>query len=369
MNADAPGGLRGFLRSRLGLVSIVLFCIAVVSVTFAFNALLAIPAMLLFGFGVPVWLGIKRPRILALAGLVVLLVVAPLATILLAQESLVNPGAASSPGLAPLEEGGSVLQNATISPFVGSLSTNYTWSVQVFPRFLGAPLNGSNWTNDSVQLYISTCPGATATFSPGYCPSGYSLIIVSHTFAGPTAPANGTTVTFHHDVTAETIWSWQMELLVQNRTNATNPYRIELNGDPTYDGLEGPVVGGFATAYGALIVTIYEAEFLYLGVVFFFVLLLYWWYKQREARTKAAIKRTAQAMVAASGSTPPAAGPPGAGGGAPPSPGPSPASHERACPNCGAVVYAGEAKCWKCGSPLGGSPGSAPLPSTPGGPA
>jgi len=366
MQADAPGGLRGFLRSRLGLIAIFLFCIAVVSVTFVFNALLAIPAMLLFGFGVPVWLGTKRPRILAVGGLAVLLALAPLATILLAQESLVNPGAASSPGLAPLEEGGSVLQNATVSPFVRSLSTNFTWSVQVYPRYLGAPLNGSNWTNDSVQLYISTCPGATASFSPGYCPAGYSLIVVSHAFAGPTAPANGTTVTFHHEVTATTIWSWQMELLIQNRSNATSPYRIELTGDPTYDGLEGPIVGGFATAYGALIVTIYEADFLYLGVVFYFVLLLYWWYKQREARTKAAIKRTAQALAAAKDGAPSTVEFPTPGASS--RPGPAPGTNELACPNCGAVVYAGEAKCWKCGSALGGgAAGSAPLPSKPGG--
>lgn len=366
MAGDAPRGLRGFLRSKAGLVVLLLVAIGFVVATFAYvSALLAVPLMILACLALPVWVGRKRIRTLALFGLVVLLAVGPLVTVAYAQDSLINPGAASSPGVAPFEHGGSVLQNATISPFVGSLSTNFTWSVQLFPRFLNASLNGTNWSHDSLQLYISTCPGATASYSPGYCPSGYSLFVLSEPFSNLTPPSNGTTVTFHRSVDISTIWSWQMELLVQNRSNATNPYRIELAGDPTYNGLEGPIIGGFATAYGALIATMYEADILYLGVPFYFILLLYWWYKQREARTKQAKKRAAQAMVAAGApATPGSAGAAQAGAATA-----APASSELACPNCGAVVYGGEAKCWKCGAalPAGLVPGT-PLTSSGGTP-
>jgi len=112
------------------------------------------------------------------------------------------------------------------------------------------------------------------------------------------APANGTTVTFRHEVTSTTIWSWQMELILQNASNPTTPVLISLSGDPVYNGLEGPIVGGFPTAYGALIGTIYEIELVYLGIPFYFVLVLYMWFKKREARRKDAIRRAAKAIVA-----------------------------------------------------------------------
>lgn len=363
MHADAPGGLRGFLRTKPGRVVLVLLATALVFGTYAFvSTVFAIPVFLLVGLGLPVWAGLKRPRFLALAALVVLLAVAPLSTVVFGQEVLAPPGAASSPGAAPFERGGSVLENATISPFVGSLSTNYTWNVTLYPRYLVPTLNGTNWSNDAVELFISTCPGATGTNDPN-CPSGYSLIILNHTFASSRAPSNGTPVTFHDRLDSNTIWSWQMELVLQNTTNLSNPSRIELSGDPTFNGLEGPIVGGFATAYLALIVTVYEVDLLYLGVPFYFILLLYMWYKYREARGKAAIKRAAQAMVAKQAgppaTAPPEGGPPPTAGTPPPST--RPPSPELACPSCGAVVYPDEAKCWKCGSPLG-SPASSGTP-------
>ena len=180
-----------------------------------------------------------------------------------------------------------------------------------------------------------------------------------HAFSSRHAPPNGTVVTFAQAIDSNGVWSWQMELVLQNVSNASNPYRIELSGDPGYDGLEGPIVGGFATAYGALIGTVYEIELIYLGVVFYFVLLLYAWFKSREAKRKQAIKRAAQSMLAAR-----APGPAESAGGAaaPGRPEASPVPGEAKCPQCGAVVYPNEPKCWKCGASLPAAPAS-PLPS------
>jgi hypothetical protein len=370
MQANPPGGLRGFFVSKPGRIVFVLIAVALVFGTFAYVAtILAIPVFILVGLVVPILLGLKRPRFLAVAGLVVLLVVAPLASIVFTQELLVAPAAASSPGLGPFEKGGSVLQNATISPFSGSSSTTYTWNVTLYPKYLGPSLNSTNWSNDSLKLFVSTCPGAVS-LNASYCSSGYDLIVLKHSFTAATAPPNGTVVTFHEQIASDGIWSWQMELVIQNLTNATNPSLIALVGDATYNGLEGPIVGGFSTAYVALIGTIYEIDLIYLGLPFYFVLLLYMMFKSREARRKEAIRRAVRQMASsqagpAAGTPSGPTGPSASGSAASTSSAPPavPASSELTCPSCGAVVYAKEAKCWKCGATLGGGAAS-PLPST-----
>jgi hypothetical protein len=356
MAADASGGFRGFLRSRAGRIAIILLTVGVVVGTFAYVAtFLAIPMFLLVGLGLPIWTGLKRPRFLAVLGLVVLLAVAPLANLVFAQELLVPPPASASPGLGDYETGGSVLENATVTPFSAPAGTNFTWTVTLYPRYLASSLNSTNWTNDSLQLYVSTCPGAT-TPNASYCGGSYTFLVVNHRFAGPHAPANGTVVTFGQQIGADDVWSWQMELVIQNLSNASNPFRIELSGDPGYDGIEGPIVGGYATAYVALILTIYEIDVVYLGIPFYFLLLLYAWFKSREARRKQAVKRAARTMLdSQTGAAAPSPGPPktsAAGGSA----------SELKCPSCGAVVYPNEGSCWKCGSALPGAP-SSPLPS------
>jgi hypothetical protein len=369
MQAEPPRGFRGFLRTRPGRVVFLLLAIGIVFAAYAYVAtILAIPVFLVVGLALPIWAGLKRPRFLALAGLVVLVTVAPLATVVFSQELLVPPSAASSAGVAPYESGGAVLQHASITPFIGTSSTTYTWNVTLYPRFLASYLNRTNWTNDSLQLFVSTCPGATSA-NDSLCGSSYTLIVLNHTFAQRTAPANGTVVTFQDRITTRTIWSWQMQLVLQNTTNASNPTRIELVGDLSYNGIEGPVVGGYLTAYIALIGTIYEIDLLYLGLPFYFILILYMMFKGREARRRQAI-RNAIRLDAARGMPPGGAG---AGGpvtpGGPstsPAPAATPASSEIACANCGAVVYPNESKCWKCGSALGASaPTDRPLASTP----
>ena len=363
MASEPTGGLRGFFRTAPGKVAFLLIVIGATFGTFTYvSTVLAIPLLMVMGIGFPLYLGLRRPRFLALSALVVLVVVAPLSTLVFSDELLIPPAAVSSPGAGPYEIGGSVLQNATISPFSGGSGTNFTWNVAVYPRFLQSSLNGTNWSNDSLKLFVSTCPGATSS-NTSYCGGAFTLITLSQRFASRAGPSNGTVFTFHQPIGGKGIWSWQIQLVIQNVSNASNPSLISLSGDPTFNGVEGPIVGGFATAYGALIGTVYEIELIYLGLPFYFVLLLYVWFKQRETRRKQMIRRAAQAMAAAG--APGQSSTPGAPSGGPPGPSAAaPASSELACPSCGAVIYANETKCWKCGASLGAPTGGTPLPTS-----
>ncbi len=370
MAAEPSRGFRGFFRSTAGRVVLLLIGIGAVFGTFAYVAtLIAIPVMLIVGLALPIWLGLKRPRYLALSALVVLLVVAPLATVVFTQELLVPSPAASSSPVAPFGAGGSVLQNANVGPFIGTAGTTFTWNVTLEPKYLPARLNGTAWTGVTLYLYISTCPGAVNPNST-LCSAGYPLIPVAHAFSAP--PVNGSVVTFTYRIGTNGIWDWQMVLQISNATNKTNPARILLVGDPTYNGIEGPIVGGFATVYGALILAIYLDELVYIGIPFYFILLLYVWYKNRQRRHREAVKRGAQALqarqagTAGDGGAPalPSGGAPPAGS-APPSATAAVASSEATCPSCGAVVYPNEAKCWKCGAALPATSG----PSAPARPA
>jgi YVTN family beta-propeller protein len=263
---------------------------------------------------------------------------------------------------------GAILQNADVAPFTGSTSTNFTWTVTVEPAF--APTNTTGVR--SVTLYVSTCPGATSNSSP-FCPSGYAFINRTHTFSTPIiAPTN---VTFVLTLGSDNVWSWQMGVALGSATpplaytpiaGGASTY-VFLQGYGSSDGLEGPVVGTFADTYLLLLPTIFETTFLYLGVPFYLALAVYAYLKRRERIRRAASRRAAGEAGAAAAPTAPAAG-----GGAP-STGPAspteaasaptpPPEHERSCPSCSAVVYAGEPKCWKCGAVLPGEPG-APLPS------
>ena len=364
MASEPAGRFRAFLQTRLGRVVLILIAIGVVFALFAYVAtLLAIPGILLAGLVLPIWSGTKRPRFLAIVGLIVIVAVAPLATIVFSQEALAPPAVASTPGVGPYEANGSVLQNASVTPFTGSPTTNFTWTVSVWPKFLNKSYASTNWSNDSLDLYVSSCPGATAS-NLSYCGSSYTFYALAHPFSKASPPTNGSVVTFTERVPANGIWAWQMALLIQNVSSPSTPYMILLAGDPTYNGLEGPIVGGFGVVYAALIGTLYEVALVYLGIPFFFVLLLYMWYKGREARRKDDAARVARLQASsASGSS----GPPGA---PPPPPGPggsaAPVASEVACPSCSAVVYPGETKCWKCGATLSAQTGSAtPLPSKP----
>ncbi len=360
------GGLKGFVQQPFGRVLLIAFATVITALTYAYvYALLAIPVMLLVGLAVPIWLGIKRIRFLALMGLVILLLAAPIANVVLTQEVMTPIPPASSPTNLPGGGGGALLQHASVSPYLGTTSTNFTWNVTVVPMYIPK----GNESPYLLTLFISTCPGATGVNDPN-CSSGYPFYEVNHTFSG-NLTAN-TTVSFHFTFPSDGIWAWQMGAFLKNSSSPTthNATFILLVGDAVYNGLEGPVVGNFGTTYEQLILSIYLNVFVYLGIPFYIVLVVYMYIKRRQASRGAAAAR-------APGPVPSEAG--GAGGSPPPLTTPlvvppatvdasAPRRAEMPCPKCGAVVYPNESVCWKCGAKLSGggaaSP-SSPLPSSP----
>jgi hypothetical protein len=366
-SVERQAGLRAFVQTPVGRVLLIAFAIALTALTYAYlYALLAIPVMLLVGFAVPIWLGIKRIRFLALLGLVVLLLAAPIANLVLTQEVMQPIPPASSATDLVGGGGGALLQGAQVSPYVGSTSTNFTWTVTVVPKYIPR----GNESPYQLSLYISTCPGATGTGDPN-CSSGYPFYELDHKFA--TNLTANTTVTFHFMIPTDGIWAWQMGAFLNNSTapRSQNATFITLVGDPMYNGLEGPVVGTFATTYEQLLPSIYLNVFVYLGIPFYIVLVIYMYVKRRQAARGSAVARAPGPVPSESGG--------GGGDGPPPPVGPplvvkpvtqdasAPRRPEMPCPSCGAVVYPNETSCWKCGAKLpsqGGSASSAPLPSS-----
>ena len=350
MQQQQPSGFRGFVQKPIGRVVLLAVAILVVFPSYFYNTLLAIPAMLILGLAVPIWLGLKRPRYLAISGLVIILVAAPMSTVLATQTIRVPISPAYSLTTLPGTNGTALLQNATVSPFIGSTSTNFTWNVTVDPS--GIPRGNTSGLVLWLNLYISTCPGATsATKGPQYCSPGYPFYELNSS-AFPATLSQPTTVSFHYRIGSNNLWSWQMGVYTQNNTTG-KPFYQTLVGDVNFNALQGPVVGDYATTYGELLPTYYLYSFLYLGIPFYLVLLLYMLYKNRERRRKEAAQRAA-------GPVPPGGGPPEETGALPsgtrqgtPSRGPPPPTlRERTCPNCNAVIYENEKTCWKCGQSL-----------------
>ncbi|HLN51147.1 MAG TPA: hypothetical protein VK455_03720 [Thermoplasmata archaeon] len=348
MEQKQRGGLRRFLQTRVGRTLLIAFAIAVVFGTFVYvTPLLAIPAFLVVGLAAPIYAGIKRPRYLALSGLVVILIVAPLSSVAYTMEIMTPTPFVNSNSTLPDGNGGAVLQGGHVSPFNGDTSTNFTWTVSIYPQY--RPPGGSTFT--SLHLYISTCPGATANTS-ATCPGGYPFHDLNNSSIPPN-PTHVVNVTFHFQIGTNGIWSWQMALLDRNNTTH-NITTILLVGDPTYNGVEGPIVGDFATFFSELLPTLYLDCFLFLGGPFYCVLLLYMVFKNRERRRRDMIRRIV-------GPIPPTA-PPATGTATAPGPPEAPAlapaasppqvSDELPCPNCSALVYPGEPRCWKCGADL-----------------
>jgi hypothetical protein len=360
------GGFRRFLQSSPGKALLIAVAILLTFASFVYvQTLIAIPVFLLFGLALPIWAGLKSPKYLALSGLVVILLVAPIGNAAITQEILTPiPVATSATGL-PFSNGASpVLQNAAVAPYVGTTSTNFTWSVTLNPQYLAYANSSIKW----ITLYISSCPGATSNNSPN-CAAGYSLWVLNDTsVSNITSP---TPVTFHFQIGSEGIWDWQMELAYSNgtRNGTAGPTTyILLVGDATYNGLEGPVVGNFGSVFVSLLPTLYLDVLLFLGIPFYVVLLLYMVFKSRERRRQDAARRAAGPPPVDDQPSVPTTG--GGGGGGVGSAklataGGAPVATEGACPSCGAVVYANETTCWKCGAKIGTTGGNAPLPSSP----
>ncbi len=351
---------RGFVQQPLGRILLIAVAILVVVGAYGYlqQPILAIPALLIFGLGLPIWLGIKRPRYLAIAGIVIILVAAPLSGLPITQSLRAPIPLATSLTDVPGTNGHALLVNASVSPYTGTASTNFTWSVTVDP----AGIPAGNTTPVLLYLYLSTCPGATSgTEPPTWCSPGYPFIELNGSAQVPSPLTHPVTATFHYQIASNGIWDWQMGVYTFNNTTHKAFYQ-NLVGDPQYNALEGPVVGDFATTYGELLPLILTTSLVYLALPYYLVLLLYMFFKSRERRRKETAARAA-------GPVPPTTSPsPGAGtlpsgdrkGPSWPVSEAAPVVPERACPNCNAVVYENETTCWKCGQTLAGG---APLKS------
>jgi hypothetical protein len=353
VEAKKPNLFRRFVQTPYGRAALPAIAILVVFGTYVYvSTLLAIPAILVFGLAVPIWSGLKRPRYLAITGLVIILLVGPLASAAITQEIRTPTPAASSIDYTSSNGTGPVLLNAQVSPYTGGTSTNFSWTVTIQPQYAPNTTRGLL----GVSLFISTCPGATSNNSP-FCSAGYSLVNLTHNYTSP--PVTTTTLTISYVLGSVGIWDWQMGAFFANSTAGGNWTWVFLQGDPTYNGIEGPVVGTWSDTFAELLPTVYLNGLLFLGLPYYLVLLLYMFFKSRETRRKEAVRRAA-------GPTPPPAPsdattgalPPTGGGPPPTGTGASAASAERTCPNCNAVVYENETTCWKCGASLSAAPGT-----------
>ena len=86
------------------------------------------------------------------------------------------------------------------------------------------------------------------------------------------------TATFHYQIGSDGVWEWQMGVYTKNSTTHV-PFFQLLVGDLTYNGIEGPVIGGFGTIYGDLLGSVYFQDILFLAAPFYFVLLIYMLFK------------------------------------------------------------------------------------------
>jgi hypothetical protein len=343
-----PTGIKGFATRPLG--RIVLIAVAIVTLGFGviyLSAIFGIAILLLFGLALPIYMGWKRPRGLALAGIVILLLAAPLTTVLVTYTYFQPPGAVGSPG----ENGGSFLQNASVTPFSSTDTGNFRFSVTLVPSYLYA-----NSTLVNLTLFVSTCAEATIpNQTTDLCTTPFPSYQQVRAFNG--TPDHTVQVTFNQTLSGPNLWWWNAYATYRNSTGVIQ--YIFLDSGTTYSDIQGPVVGSFLAVMGLVLVPAYALVLIYPGIGFYVALLVYTWFKAREARRKALEAAPAGAPAGGAGGTPMAAGT---------TPG-KPAPVEQHCPKCNAVVYANESQCWKCGTPLKGASGSSPLPSGPSPPA
>ena len=176
------------------------------------------------------------------------------------------------------------MQNATVKPFLGTTSTNFTWTVWVYPQNVWQTNSTPVW----LDLDISTCPGATGNGSLSCIPSPTRSLSSIRTLNRTILPRMSRRSTTKLARTG--FWEWQMGLWTLNRTTH-RPFFQLLVGDPDVNGIEGPVIGGFGTIYGELILSVDVEDLIYLGAPFYFVLLIYMLFKNRERRKKDAQQR------------------------------------------------------------------------------
>lgn len=344
------GGIKAFFATRPGKALLALVSLGTLVGSFLYlGPFLSIPTLLLFGLALPIYLGWKRIRDLAVVGFVVLLVAAPVATAIDTETVLQPSPVYSSDSTLPYGNGGPVLQNAVSTPFSAVAGSEFTFSVTVNPQFVPKNVSDLLW----LELFLSTCPGATGPSSP-YCNSGYPYHALNVSL-GP-AVNTSTVEKFSLQLNTTNIWWWQLGTAYRSATNASNAAIGNFSGNLTwifldvpngYNAIQGPVSGDYGSTYELILFPVTIDMLLYPGSVFFFALLVYLYFKQREARKRGG-------------------GPPmptrETGGGTPLADGtaaPKVTTPERTCPNCQALVYPNETTCWKCGAKL------PPVPAAP----
>jgi hypothetical protein len=341
-------GFRGFATRPLGQIVLLVVAVLVVAAGAVYlGALLTIFLILLFGLALPIYLGLKIPRRLAVLGIVIYLLAGPVAAVLDAQQTLVPSPAAQSFG----ENGGNVFQNAQVHPYNGNGGQNYTFQLTVDPSYLYP-----NTTLVNLTLFVSTCPDSSRANDPTILACQTPYPSYEQVLATPNLTST-TTYSFHQKLPGPNVFWWIVwgTFVYASNHTACNTNCIFLNANNNYLCIEGPVTGSFGAIVGVVIVAVYLDLLLYPVIAFFAALAFYAWFKSRERRRKAE-------QAAARG---PGGGPGAPAAGAAAGPGSGSTGPEMRCPKCSAVVYANESQCWKCGAPLGAAAGAAPLPSGP----
>ena len=346
------GSLRSLFSTRAGRLALLALTVLSLVACFVYlgatGTFLAIPVLLFLGLAAPIYSGWKKPRHLAVYGLVAMLISVPITSVLAVNYIQAPFPPQDAPDVAGTN--GSVLIGAVVNPYNGADSALYNFSVTIDPANVPTKASGPLW----VELWVSTCPGATGPSDP-FCSSGYPLLAYNQTFPGG---LNHTEmVSFSIPINSSNIWSWEMGTAYYAEWNASSPGQ-DANLTWVFVGpIQGPIVGPYTAILGIAVEAFLVATFIPAGAVFFVGLIGYMWLKAREARRKAMEEPP---MMGAPGSPPPVGAAPALGAGS----GAAGAPVERACPNCKAVVYPNEANCWKCGVALkGGDGSSAPLPS------
>jgi hypothetical protein len=338
------GGVKAFAATTAGKAALIALMVVTLIGGFLYlGPYLVSITFLVFGMLVPIYLGWKRPRQLALAGLIALLIAAPLTAPLEAAALLQPSPLASSDPVLPYGNGSAVIQNAKVTPFNAAAGGTFNFTAQLFPQYIPKGDSALLW----VTLWVSTCPGATGNSSTT-CASGYPLYVLNRTF--PNGTATPGSVSFLQTLPGNNIWWWVMGGAVRNVTTQ-KLFWIFVDPGNSYGAVQGPVTGDFLSTYEYVLPAVYLSLFGLAGIVFFAALLVYALFKSREARRKIERARPIPPIPGGgSGPLAPSGGPP------PPS-----TTVERTCPNCQAVVYPNESSCWKCGSSLPPASSSTPL--------
>jgi hypothetical protein len=362
------GPVKSFGTRPIGRVVLLAIAIVAVAASIIYLGLLAaIFVTLVFGLGLPIYTGWKRLRSLALAGLVILLLGGAFAGVLLAQELRAPVPPASSYVGGAFGVGGPVLDNASATPHLSDTDANFSFQATLHPGHLPST-SGKIY---AIVFFVTACPYDTSNVS-GFCGSGATNFTQVVRF--PNGTSANQTETFHQVLTAPSIWYFQIYAVAKNFTgtpppapaanvscgtrspntvaNVTTTCILLQPNSPNVNTIQGPVVGSFFAIWELLIGSVYASTFFYLGLPFYIGLLGYVFFKNRQARRKAALAPAAAPTAAEE--TAPASAPPGP---------------EQKCPKCGAIVYANESNCWKCGASLAGKAAEPPLPSGPAGPA